>query len=187
MVYLGLNKSVVVRMSLADSFDLCLIRLNIEHCTGVASCSLLAPVHLDLLALREFHHLDVRPLLHPGGDHAHPLENHQDRVAARHHHRRLDGRQPAGPPSLPQVELLRHLLLLPPGHLPQPLDHLRSAHRPSVGTINIKSDISGAFSTTITTTWVNIITSQQTSSGLAMHDRPKTRSPLSPSSSRRFF
>ena len=109
-----------------------------EHSTGLASQ--LAPVHLHLLALRGLHHLDARPLLHLGGHHAHPLENHQDRVAARHHHRRLDGRQPAGPPGLPQVELLRHLLLLPPGHLPQPRDHLRSAHRPSVGIINIKPD-----------------------------------------------
>ena len=173
-------------MSLADSFDLYVLRLNIEqHSTGLASW--LAPVHLHLLALWGLHHLDARPLLHLGGHHPHPLENHQDRVAARHHHRRLDGRQPAGPPGLPQVELLRHLLLLPPGHLPQPPDHLRSAHRPSFGTINIKSDISGAFSTTIANTWVDIITSQQASSGLAMHDRPKTCSSLSTSSSRRFF
>ena len=172
-------------MCLADSFGNCLIRLNIEHSTGLASR--LAPVNLDLLALRGLHHLDARPLLHLGGHPPHPLENHQDRVAARHHHRRLDGRQPAGPHGLPQVELLRHLLLLSPGHLPQPRDHLRSAHRPSVGSINIKSDISGAFSTTITTTWVNIITSQQASSGLAVHDRSKTCSSLSPSSSRRFF
>ena len=172
-------------MCLADSFGNCLIRLYIEHSTGLASW--LAPVHLHLLALRGLHHLDARPLLHLGGHHTHPLENHQDRAAARHHHRRLDGRQPLGPPDLPQVELLRHLLLLPPGHLPQPPDHLRSAHRPSFGTINIKSDISGAFPTTITTTWVNLITSQQASSGLAVHDRPKTCSSLSTSPSRRFF
>ena len=179
-------------MSRAGSFDLYVFRLNIKHSTGLASW--LALVHLHLLALRGLHHLDAGPLLHPGGDHPHPLENHQDRVAARHHHRRLDGWQPLGPPGLPQVELLRHLLLLPSGHLPQPLDHLRSAHRPSVGTINIKSDVSGAFSTTITatwvnitTTWVNIITSQQAPSGLEVHDRPKTCSALCTSSSRRFF
>ena len=89
--------------------------LKHENFFATELASWVASPHLGLLSDRGLDHLHACPLLHPRLHHPSQPEDLQDRLPPCRHNSRLGHGQSAGTYSLPQVELLRHLRLLPPG------------------------------------------------------------------------